>query len=239
MRPVLRAVLSPSPSGIGSSRPPPPATVPLAGLVVLPAVRASTEFGLRVSSPAPATPVGVLGQLLEPSGTGRRRSTTQRRHSIAFLGLEEAEVAVLPGSYRRRSGTGPRGRRSPRHDRIHRPLVRNTRGAGKIRLHRRRTTRRSASRRSGRKRSSRNSSRRPPHPSRRLERPPRHPVRGRVDDPRDVRRLRITVGRSVAARVRVAPRGRVRRHYSVTSADRRSLDPSYARTVTFLSTVSV
>jgi hypothetical protein len=38
--------------------------------------------------------------------------------------------------------------------------------------------------------------------------------------------------------VRRALLGVRRFHQSVTSADRRSLDPSYARTVTFLSTVS-
>jgi hypothetical protein len=88
------------------------------------------------------------------------------------------------------------------------------------------------------RRSNRRHPDRPGHIARRHDRPTLHAVKRRVRDPRYVRRLRIGVRRPMPSQVRPGVRGLRRVHYSATRAERRSLDPSYARTVTFLSTVS-
>ena len=128
------------------------------------------------------------------------------------------------------------GRRRRRRPRTRRPTRNRRRGSS-------RRTRRSRGssrprRRSGR---SRRRGRLPgitPEPDRRIQRPTRHPVRRRVGDAGNVSGLRVAVGGPMPAGPLGAPAA-LRVHHSVTSADRRSLDPSYARTVTFLSTVSV
>jgi hypothetical protein len=73
---------------------------------------------------------------------------------------------------------------------------------------------------------------------RRIQRPARHSIRSGVTQSRNVSGLRVTVRCPVAARIGRTLGEPGRTAHCAACADRRSLDPSYARTVTFLSVVS-
>jgi hypothetical protein len=73
---------------------------------------------------------------------------------------------------------------------------------------------------------------------RRIQRPPGNPIRSGVAHSRNVSRLGVAVRCPVAARIGHTLGKLGRTAHCAARAVRRSLDPSYAPTVTFLSVVS-